>query len=118
MDTAFAHHFHDTLPKSLGDYQKMFAMVHVLSFNSLELKNTYYIYFMLIGLMAIGSLYFNKMALIKSAIGFIIVFASLHFLNQFIATLIFGERVSTIPFMYQITVLNSYFPTIFHKNYQ
>ena len=116
MDTAFVHHFHDTLPKSRGDYQKMFEMVNVLSFDSWELKNTYYIYFMLIGLMAIGSLYFNKMALIKSAIGFIIVFASLYFLNQFIAALIFGERVSTLPFMYKITVLTIHFPTIFLEN--
>ena len=116
IDTAFVHHFHDTLPKSLGDYQKMFAMVQILSFDSWELKNTYYIYFMLTGVMAIGSLYFNKMALIKSAIGFIVVFASLHYLNQFIAALIFGERVSTLPFMYKITVLTVHFPTIFLEN--
>ena len=115
IDTAFVHHFHNTLPKSSSDYQRMFEMVQIYSFDSWELKNTYYIYFMLIGFMAIGSLYFNKMALIKSAIGFITAFFTLYFLNQFIATLIFGERIYALPFMCEITVLPNH-TTIFLEN--
>ena len=61
-------------------------------------------YFLVTGAMAVGAFYFNKIAVIKTAIACIVAFTAVQLLNSFIANIIFGELVGTGPFMNGVNI--------------
>jgi hypothetical protein len=71
-----------------------------------SLKPAYSIFFYMTGLMAIGALYFNKTALIKTVFVAVGLFVFFNYLNYVIEETIFQTDVKNVPFLWNTIFLN------------
>lgn len=113
LDASYMAHFRNNLnPASHpNDYQKMYDSAYVLSFwneKRVDLQLTYFTFFNITGAMAVGALYFNKMALVKTMFISIGVFLGLNLLNGQFADAIFQLDMHSYPLWQSVKVYGTY----------
>ncbi len=91
MDASFVSFYHDGLDASSPFYKEQYESVYIFSFNGILAWKTYQTFFFFTGAMLVGSLYFNKIPLIKSAISICILSMGIVGLNWLMAKLFFGN---------------------------
>lgn len=112
LDTFYVNYFVSHLDPTLypKGHPKLKAATHILKFwgsRSWSLEFTYFVFFNMTGAMSIGSLYFNKMAFVKTVFVSIIVFVLINTLNAQIAKALISENVSTSPMLFWRTNTSS-----------
>lgn len=91
-----------------SDYQKILESAYPLAFwgdKRVNLEFTYFIFFNATGAMAVGSLYFNKNAFIKTASIGLIFFVGLSLLNIKMVNTLFNEYVGQEP-LWRSAIIN------------
>lgn len=98
MDVCFITAYHNGLDKSSPDYQYLYNARHVYTFDNNIVQQSVLIFLNLTGALMVGSLYFNKVSAVKTAI-FYLVFVGLIFLiNLVVAHLLFNDVDWATPF--------------------
>jgi len=100
MDMAFVNYYHSHLDISKPDYKQLFNLAHVFTFDNIVSQNIWTLAGNFSGIMLVGALYFNKNALIKTALVFCGVILVLYGMNYLIAKSVFGNIEGTFPFIY------------------
>jgi hypothetical protein len=100
MDAAFVLAYHKSLDPGGPFYKQMYEAVYEFSFNSRLARQCYTMAAALSGFMLIGSLYFNKGALIKVALGICIFCFGMYGLNYLFANMMFKNLNDAFPFLY------------------
>jgi hypothetical protein len=98
VDGSFVSVYHHTLDPAGPFYKQLYLSVYIFDFNGFIAWKVYPMYGFLAGAMLVGSLYFNKVAFIKTAIGISILFLAMMGVNWVMATLLFGQVNNAIPF--------------------
>lgn len=98
MDTAFVDSFHRHLDPGRKDYQEIYQRVQRYSLTDPYAKKNYVYFVNYAGAMMLGSLYFDKLGLIKSGLLIGGVFLSVYLLNLCIAKMIIGGVTNAFPF--------------------
>jgi len=98
MDSSFVALYHNSLDPSSPFYKQQYESVYLFNFNGIVAWKVYPMFFFLTGAMLVGSLYFNKTAFIKVAIGLCILIMGVFGLNWLMAKLIFGTITDAAPF--------------------
>jgi hypothetical protein len=97
LDASYVSYFRTNLNPTLKDYDKLLASYKVMSFITDSIYNVKFAFVALLnftGVIAIGAMYFNKMALIKSLfLGFLLVIC-LDYLNDLFAVMLFQADVN------------------------
>jgi hypothetical protein len=98
LDTTYTNYFRNHLSPNLKNYKTLYESAKVMSFwgdSRNESDYTYVLFVGYTGIMAVGSVYFNKMALVKTMFIFAGIMFLLQFLNSNLATLIFQSKIQT-----------------------
>ena len=98
MDASFVTIFHKSLDPASPFYKQQYESVYIFPFDGIVAWKVYPIFLFLTGAMLIGSLYFNKVGFIKTAIVICIVCIGSFGLNWFFAKLLFGNINDAAPF--------------------
>ncbi len=98
IDTSFVAMYHNSLNSSSPFYKQQYQSVFLFDFNGFIAWKVYPMFFFLTGAMLVGSLYFNKVAFIKTAIIISILCIGVFGLNWMIAKLFFGNISDAGPF--------------------
>jgi hypothetical protein len=98
IDASFVALYHNSLDPSSPFYKQLYESVYLFDFNGEIARQVYPMFYYLTGTMLIGSLYFNKTALIKTAILMCIVFFGVMGLNWLFAKTFFGNINGAGPF--------------------
>ena len=107
MDTAFVSYYRSAIVSLVSDVDTFTKSAVVLPFNIENLRLPYFFTMALTSVVVVGSLYFNKLALIKSVFIGVGVFIALQFLNGTIAGALFDEEVSTTFFFSRVYLIKS-----------
>ena len=99
MDAGFVAAFHSSLDPTNRFYKITYDSVYLLSLNGNLARQCYPMFLVYSGMMLIGSLYFNKVALIKVASVICILVFSIFGLNYLFAFLIFKNVHDAFPFL-------------------
>jgi len=91
IDVAFVAAYHNGLDKTSLFYKEQYESVTTFDLNYRIAWRVYSISLMITGAMLTGALYFNKGAIIKTAISICIIFMGLFGLNWLIAESFFGD---------------------------
>jgi MFS family permease len=98
MDLSFIGWFHHHLDTTLPNYKQLYDLVQVFPFDH-PTANTAVTYFLIYaGAMLVGSLYFNKVSIIKVALIIGGVFLAIYFVNLLIAKLLIDHMQNAFPF--------------------
>jgi hypothetical protein len=100
MDSTLVEIYRNNLDPKASNYEKLMDDAKVLNLFSLNILIIYKLFFNISAIMLVGSLYFNKMGVIK--VGLLVcalLFLSIG-LNYLIANSYFGEDIITLPFYY------------------
>lgn len=100
MDAGFVAAYHNSLDPNGPFYKERYDAVYLLSFNDRIPRIVYPMFFIFSGMMLIGSLYFNKVALVKTALAVCIVFFAIYGLNYLFARLLFSNIDDAFPFQH------------------
>jgi hypothetical protein len=98
IDSSFVTIYHNGLDPAGPFYKQLYQSVFTFDFNGFLAWKVYPMYGFLAGAMLVGSLYFNKVAFIKTAIGISILILGVIGLNWLIATILFGHVNGAAPF--------------------
>lgn len=90
-DVSFVSIYHNKLDPSSPFYKEQYESVYPFNLNGVVAWKVYPMFFFYTGAMLIGSLYFNKMALVKTAIALCMLFVIVIGLNYLFAKLLFGD---------------------------
>jgi hypothetical protein len=107
MDIVFVNYYHKNIVSLVTDVETFKKAAVVMRFNVQSLRIIYFFMMALSSVVVVGSLYFNKLALIKSVCIGVGVFIALQFLNGTVAGSIFDEDVSTTFFFSRIYLIKS-----------
>ncbi len=91
VDSSFVSIYHHGLDPAGPFYKQLYQSVFIFDFNGIVAWKVYPMYAFLTGSMLVGSLYFNKVAFIKTSIGVSIIILGVISINWLIATLLFGH---------------------------
>jgi len=91
VDSSLVSVYHHTLDPAGPFYRQLYQSVYIFDFKGFIAWKVYPMYGFLTGAMLVGSLYFNKVAFIRTAIGMSIVVLGVMGINWLIATLLFGH---------------------------
>ena len=91
VDSSFVGIYHHGLDPTGPFYKQMYASVYILDFDGFLAWKVYPMYAFLTGSMLVGSLYFNKVAFIKTAIGISILILGMIGINWLMAKMLFGH---------------------------
>ena len=91
MDSSFVAIYHQRLDPSSLFYKEQYESVYIFDFNGAVAWKVYPSFFLLTGAMLVGSLYFNKIPFIKTAIGICILVIGFVGLNWIVAKAMFGD---------------------------
>ncbi len=100
MDAGFVLAYHNSLDTSGPFYKQLYEAVYQFSFTGRFANQCYPMAAVCSGFMLIGSLYFNKSALIKVALGLCILCFGIYGLNYLLATIMFKNLNDAFPFQY------------------
>lgn len=91
MDSSFVALYHNSLDRSSPFYRQLYDSVFVFNFDGIIAWKVYALFFFLTGAMLLGSLYFNKAAIIKTAIVLCVICLLIYGANWLFATILFGH---------------------------
>jgi hypothetical protein len=100
MDAGFVSAYHNSLDANAPFYKIRYDAVYLFSFNGRTSRLSYPMCFVFSGLMLIGSLYFNKVALVKVALSICILCLGIYGLNYLFANLMFKNIDDAFPFQH------------------
>ncbi len=100
MDAGFVAAYHNSLDPNAPFYKIRYDSVYLLSFNDRLPRIVYPMFLVFSGIMLIGSLYFNKVALVKVALAICVLFLSIYGLNYMFASLMFKNIDDAFPFQH------------------
>ena len=98
MDDVFVSLYHNSLNPASPFYKQQYESVYLFDLNGIIARNVYIMFFIYTGAMLLGSLYFNKVAVIKVALVLCAVFIFTFGLNWLIAIGLFGNIEDAAPF--------------------
>ena len=98
VDSSFVSVYHSTLDPAGPFYKQLYQSVYILDFNGILAWKVYSMFWFLAGAMLVGSLYFNKVPFIKTAIGICILILGVIGINWLMGILLFGHINSAAPF--------------------
>lgn len=100
MDAGFIAAYHNSLDPNGPFYKIRYEAVYLLSFNDRLPRMIYPMFLVFSGMMLIGSLYFNKVALVKTALAVCILFLAIYGLNYLFARLLLSNIDDAFPFQH------------------
>jgi len=98
MDGSFVAIYHHSLDPSSSFYKQQYESVYPFDLNGFVAWKVYPMFLFLTGAMLVGSLYFNKVAFIKTAIALCILCIGVFGLNWLMASMLFGHINDAGPF--------------------
>ena len=98
IDTAFVALYHNSLDPASPFYKQAYESVYTFDLGGVIARNVYIMFFIYTGAMLLGSLYFNKVSVIKTAIALCIICLVIFGTNWLFATLLFGNIDDAAPF--------------------
>ena len=98
MDASFVGWFHDHLDGTRPDYKRLYDTVNIFRFDSIFARNSIMYFLNYAGAMLVGSLYFNKVSIIKVVLVIGVLFLSMYFINLLIAKILIGDVENAFPF--------------------
>ncbi|MEP6926785.1 MAG: hypothetical protein ABI834_04070 [Ginsengibacter sp.] len=98
IDASFVSIFHKSLDPAAPFYKQQYESVYLFPFNGIIAWKVYPLFLLLTGAMLIGSLYFNKVGFIKTAIVICVLCLACYGLNWLSAKLLFGNISDAGPF--------------------
>ncbi|MHB8208948.1 hypothetical protein [Mucilaginibacter sp.] len=98
MDASFVMAYHNGLDRNSQNYKVMYDAARAYPFDNVFVKESVMIYVNFVGAMMVGSLYFNKVSAIKTAIVYCCALAIIFFLNLFLAKAAFSNVDMAFPF--------------------
>jgi hypothetical protein len=98
MDAGFVASYHRALDPASPLYRIRYDSVYLFSFTGRIALKVYPIFFVLSGAAMLGSLYFNKVSFIKTALVATVVWGIAFGLNWLMAVIVFGSINGAIPF--------------------
>lgn len=98
IDTLFVNSYHHKLDPASVNYQSMYHAVEVFTFDNQISQQVFIIYANLSAAMILGSLYFDRVNYIKTALSVCAFIMAAYFLNRFIAGLFFDNIDMAMPF--------------------
>jgi hypothetical protein len=110
LDASYVSYFRANLNPRIKDYDKLMVSYKIMPLITDSIYNVKFTFVALLnftGIMAIGAMYFNKMALIKSLfVGFVLVIC-LDYLNDLFAVMLFQAEVNPNFFWGRIWIHNT-----------
>jgi len=100
MDAGFVLAYHNSLDPNGPFYKQMYEAVYLFPFNLSFARQCYTMAAVCSGFMLIGSLYFNKGALIKVALSICIICFGTYGLNYMFASMMFRNLNDAFPFQH------------------
>jgi hypothetical protein len=97
-DFCFLEAYHNGLDKNNPQYKQLYSSVQLMTLNHNTASQATMLYANFVGAIMLGSLYFNKVSVIKTAMVYCGVLAVLFFLNLILANLLFKNVVMAFPF--------------------
>lgn len=99
VDYAFVTAYHNGLDKASPSYQKLYDRVYIYSFfNNKVVGVVFIMWFNFAGAMLVGSLYFNRVAIIKVALVVCVAIGLIYGLNLGIANVLFKHVDLAFPY--------------------
>ena len=98
IDTGFVALYHHSLDPASPFYKQQYESVYTFDLNGVIAGNVYILFFIYTGAMLLGSLYFNKASVIKTAIALCIICLVIFGTNWLFASLLFGNIDDAAPF--------------------
>lgn len=98
VDTGFVSLYHNSLDPASPFYKQEYQSVYTFDLGGVIAGNVYTLSFIYTGAMLVGSLYFNKVSTIKTAITLCIICLVIFGSNWLFATLLFGNIDDAAPF--------------------
>ena len=98
IDTGFVALYHNGLDPSSPFYKQAYESVYTFDLSGVIAVNVYILFFIYTGAMLLGSLYFNKVSVIKTAIALCIICLVIFGANWLFASLLFGNIDDAAPF--------------------
>ncbi len=98
IDTGFVALYHHSLDPASPFYKQQYESVYTFDLNGVIAGNVYILFFIYTGAMLLGSLYFNKVSVIKTAIALCIICLVIFGANWLFASLLFGNIDDAAPF--------------------
>lgn len=100
MDAGFVAAYHNSLDPNDPYYKIRYDSVYLLSFTERLARTIYPMFLVFSGMMLIGSLYFNKVALVKAALVICLFFFGIYGLNYLFARIMFSNIDDAFPFQH------------------
>ncbi len=98
MDASLVSMYHNSLNPQKPDYKELFDKVKVLAFNREEMVYIFSFFTNITGAMLVGSLYFNKLSIIKVALLCAAIFFGAFGINYVIAGSLMDSLDAAAPF--------------------
>ena len=98
IDTGFVALYHKSLDPASPFYKQAYESVYTFDLNGIIARNVFIMFFIYTGTMLLGSLYFNKASVIKTAIALCVIFLLIYGSNWLFATMLFGHIDDAAPF--------------------
>lgn len=98
MDAGFVAMFHNSLDPTSPFFKEQYASAYLFAYDDIIAAKVYSLFLLFTSLMLLGSLYFNRINFIKSAITICVICLSCFALNWFIAKTLFGNINDAAPF--------------------
>ena len=98
MDASFVAFYHKSLDPTSPLYKDKYKAVYQFAFDGFIARKVYSTFALFTGVGMVGSLYFNKANLIKTALVFCAICLCLYCLNWLFAQVMFGSIEGAIPF--------------------
>ena len=98
IDTGFVALYHNSLDPISPFYKQQYESVYTFDLNGVIAGNVYILFSIYTGAMLLGSFYFNKVSVIKTAIALCIICLLIFGANWLFATLLFGNIDDASPF--------------------
>ncbi|TSD65850.1 hypothetical protein FFF34_000165 [Inquilinus sp. KBS0705] len=107
IDTCFVTGYHNSLDRSSPLYARLYDAVHIFSFEGNTVRQSVTMFVNFAGVMLVGSLYFNRVALVKVALVACFTMGAIYFLNLAIAHVLFKNVDIAFPFYNVLISVNS-----------
>lgn len=98
IDILFVNNYHNNLDVNNPNYQTLFNAVEVFPFSNAIAKMIYVLFVNISGAMLVGSLFYNKVSYIKTALIVCAIVIGSYFLNLLVAHLFFNNIDMAVPF--------------------
>jgi hypothetical protein len=98
LDTCFVTTYHNGLNKNSPQFKELYDMAHIYTFDNNVARQSIILYVNFAGAMMVGSLYFNKVSAVKTALVYCGILGVIFFLNLFLANIFFKNVDEAFPF--------------------